>query len=35
MELDRKSTCSLREPTLNKKESEELSELKASLGWLI
>ena len=28
-------TCSLREPTLNKQESEDFSKSKASLGWLI
>jgi len=35
MELDLKSTCSLREPTLNKQESEDFSKSKTSLGWLI
>ena len=35
MELDQKSTCSLREPTLNKQESEDFSKSKTSLGWLI
>ena len=32
MELDQKSTCSLREPTLNKQESENFLKSKTSLG---
>ena len=33
MELNQKSTCSLREPTLNKQESEDFSKIK-NITWL-